>query len=620
VALNDIKERIKESPVSLVIGNYLALSKKGSNLEALCPFHSDSKPSLKVNDAKGMYKCFACGASGNAISFVMNLKNLEYVEALKEICSILGLPFEDPKDKRKNPKTEIALRVLDATQRIYLKFASLQSDTFNSFLEQRKLKPETAQLWGIGLAPAQNVLFQYLDKLEGETGNQARQLAKEIGLVKFNETRNSHFDFFRDRITFPIVDHSGTIKGFSCRSLGAQQNPKYLNSSESFIFSKSSILFGYYFAKAAIREQDQVILVEGNIDVIMMHQYGIKQTVGTMGTALSESSIRTLSNMTKNIYLALDSDAAGDLAMLRINAAFMAAEILPKFLSFAPYKDPDEFLLQEGGLALRERIEKAPIHIDTVINKLIPEKPPENTDIKLKILHQVFAHLLPMKEHLLATERIIDAAKRLNLRSDPATILEQYKKFLSTSKEKAPFAPLKPKNTSIEAEEPQTPLMESIPSPGIPMPETASLNRSEKLVLKELVAHPEFLTHPNLDEFLATIKHDEVKRLIHWLVKIYLEIDDSEFISIVQDELQTGGYSKEIFDVATEALFNDGTIYDEKVMTRLLKDYQKMLKLDQLKAKRKLLVEKQKTSETQTEVDSILTEISIIDKEILGLK
>jgi DNA primase len=339
-----------------------------------------------------------------------------------------------------------------------------------------------------------------------------------------------------------------------------------------------------------------------------------------MGTALSETSIRTLSNMTKNIYLALDSDAAGDLAMLRINAAFMAAEILPKFLSFAPYKDPDEFLLQEGGLALRERIEKAPIHIDTVINKLIPEKPPENTDIKLKILHQVFAHLLPMKEHLLATERIIDAAKRLNLRSDPATILEQYKKFISTSKEKAPFAPLKPKNTSIEAEEPQTPMLESILSHGIPMPETASLNRSEKLVLKELVAHPEFLTHPNLDEFLASIKHDEVKRLIHWLVKIYFEIDDSEFISIVQDELQTGGYSKEIFDVATEALFNDGTIYDEKVMTRLLKDYQKMLKLDQLKAKRKLLVEKQKTSETQTEVDSILTEISIIDKEILGLK
>lgn len=620
MAYEELKDRIKESPVSLVIGNYIPLTKRGTNLEAICPFHSDTKPSLKVNDAKGMYKCFACGAGGDAIKFVREYKNLEFVDALKEVCGILGLPFEDQKEKKKNPKLEMAFRVLNASVKLYKKVADQKPIPYTQFLEKRKLSLETVEKWQIGYSPGNNSLFHYLDSLPGADGNTARAVAKEIGIVRYNETKNSHYDFYRDRVMFPIHDHSGQIRGYSSRAVLPDQNPKYLNSGESFAFDKGSILFGFYFGKNAIRQSERVIIVEGNMDVIMMHQFGFQETVGTMGTALSDHSVRLLSNMTKTIYLAMDSDAAGKKAMDRINKDFLSHGILPRFLSFSPHKDPDEFLLAEGRLSLMERLEKAPIYLDQLIQEIFPSPLPENTDLKLNLLHHVFELVSPLKEHLSATERIINSAKSLGLRSDPATILESYKEFLSRQKEKITYKNERPRldvqEEKLEQEQLEARNLQETQRSQVSLP----LTKSQRLVLKEFLCHPEFLTHLTLDEFLATIGHDEVKRLIQWLGKIYLEIDDAEYVSIVQDELQYSGYSKEIVDIGTEALFQYGNKYNEKVLRRMIKDYQLMLRMDHLKQRRKDLVEKQKTSPSQEEVESLLNEISKLDKEIHHLK
>jgi DNA primase len=620
VAYEELKDRIKESPVSLVIGNYIALTKRGTNLEAVCPFHSDTKPSLKVNDAKGMYKCFACGAGGDAIKFVREYKHLEFVDALKEVCGILGLPFEDQKEKKKNPKIEMAFRVLNASVKLYKKVAEQKPTPYLEFLEKRKLSPETVERWQIGYSPGNNSLYHYLDSLPGADGNTARAVAKEIGIIRYHETKNSHYDFYRDRVMFPIHDHSGQIRGYSSRAVLPDQVPKYLNSGESFAFDKGSILFGFYFGKNAIRQADRVIVVEGNMDVIMMHQFGFQETVGTMGTALSDHSVRLLSNITKNIYLAMDSDAAGKKAMDRINKDFLSHGLLPRFLSFSPHKDPDEFLLAEGRLALMERMEKAPIYLDQLILERFPSPLPENTDLKLGILHHVFELVSPLKEHLSATERIINSAKNLGLRSDPLTILESYREFLSRQKDKITYKNERPRldiqEEKLEQEQLEAQNLQETQTSQVSLP----LTKSQRLVLKEFLCHPEFLTHLKLDEFLATIGHDEVKRLIQWLGKIYLEIDDAEYVSIVQDELQYSGYSKEIVDIGTEALFQYGNKYNEKVIRRMIKDYQLMLRMDDLKQRRKDLVEKQKTSPSQEEVQSLLNEISKLDKEIHHLK
>jgi DNA primase len=598
----------------------MSLNKKGANLEGLCPFHPDSKPSLKVNDAKGMFKCFVCGAGGDAITFVKDFTKVEFVDALKDIAGKLGLPFEEyQKEKKKNPRTEMAFRVLNASVKLYKRVSTQNPEHYTSFIEKRKLNEDSVEKFHIGYAPGNNALIKYLESIPEPDRDFAQQTAMDLGLVKYNEARDSYYDFYRERVMFPIHDHYGQIRGYSSRAVLVDQIPKYLNSGESFAFDKGSILFGYYFGKNHIRQLDQVIIVEGNMDVIMMHQFGFHQTVGTMGTALSDHSIRLLSNMTKNVFLGLDSDAAGKKAMHKINADFMHLGILPKHLSFDPAKDPDEFLLTEGRLALIERQEKAPILLDVLILEAIPEKISENLEEKLKALQRVFELLAPLKEHLAATERVVTVAKTLGLKSDSATILQQYREYLSRQKEKAYPTHEKAKivisEEEIEIEE-QKQNQERVTG----LQESGPLSKSEKVFIREIVCHPEFLTHPNRDEFLAYIGHNEVKRLFQWLVKIYFEIDEAEYVPIVQDELQAGGYSKEIKDIATDALFNYGNKYNEKVVQRMLKDYKVMLRMDQLRNKRRALVERQKTSHTQNEVDHLMVEISNLDKEISNLK
>jgi DNA primase len=621
VANEGLKERIKDSPISMVIGQFMSLNKKGANLEGLCPFHSDTKPSLKVNDAKGMYKCFVCGAGGDAISFVKDLKKVEYFEALKDCATILGLPYEEyQKDKKKNPRVEMAFRVLNASQKLYRKVAEAKPQPYVDFIEKRKLNQESVERFQIGYSPGNNAFRDYLTTIPDQDRELAQKVALEIGIVRHNEDRNSYYDFYRDRVMFPIHDHSGQIRGYSSRAILPDQNPKYLNSGESFAFDKKSILFGFFFGKNAIRSNDHVIIVEGNMDVIMMHQFGFTQTVGTMGTALSESSIKLLSNMTKNIFLGMDSDNAGKKAMARINADFMHLGLLPKVLSFEPAKDPDEFLLIEGRLALIERMERAPILVDVLIEEIIGEKIPDNLELKLNTLQRVFELVSPLREHLAASERVVDVAKKLGLKSDSGTILEDYKTYLSRQKEKPNPHFERPKleikeEILLELEE-EARNLQAQSEPLAPV----ALTKSERVVLKEILCHPEFLTHLKRDEFLATIGHPEVKKLVEWLVKIYQEIDDAEYVTIVQDELQYGGYSKELKDIGTEALFNFGNRYNDKVVTRMLKDYTLRLKLDHLKTKRKVLEEQQKTLHSQSEVNQVLSEISTLDREIHSLK
>lgn len=621
MSFGNLKDRIKESPISLVVSQFLPLKRSGSSLVGLCPFHPDSKPSMTVTDSKGLFKCFACGAGGDHIRFVMDYKKIEFIEALKECAQILGLPYDElNKEIKKDPRVEMAVRVLNASLKIYAKVAEAKPEPYVNFIENRKLNQESIDKFHIGYSPGNNAFFYYLDKIPGADGDFARKVAMEVGIVRYNEDRNSYYDFYRDRVMFPIHDHGGQVRGYSSRAVLPDQKPKYLNSGESFAFDKKAILFGFYFAKTSIRNNDRVILVEGNMDVIMMHQFGFNETVATMGTTLAEQSVRLLTNMTKNIYFGMDNDLAGKKAMQKYNADFLSMGVLPKLLSFAPSKDPDEFLLAEGRLALMERIEKAPILLDTLIAEVIPEKIPENTEVKLNALQRVFELVSPLKEHLSATERIVDAAKTLGLRSDSGTILEDYKTYLSRQKEKVHVpkvvAPtVEEKEIQLESEAEARNLQDQKKSL-----EPVPLMKSERLFLREILCHPEFLTHLNENEILALIGQDEVKKLVQWLVKIYREIDDSEYVAFIKDHILYGNYSKEIVEVGTDALQAHGNRLNDKVIERLLKDYKKALQMDLLKTKRKILVERQKSEPSQNEIDLILSEISKLDKEMLNLK
>ncbi|MBL7665844.1 MAG: DNA primase, partial [Bacteriovoracaceae bacterium] len=429
---SELKEQIKSAPISSVIGHYISLNKKGANYEALCPFHTDSHPSLKVNDNKGLFKCFACDTAGDHISFVEKYKRIDFKDAIKEIAGILGYATDDLDKEFSNPKQDLALRVLSATNKIYRKMVTEHSpEEFNKFITSRGLTIDVATQFSLGFAPKTNVLSQYLKTLPASQQKEAIKMAIEIGLIRKNETDADTFDTFRERILFPIWDQTGHVRGFGSRATQTYQKAKYLNSQESFIFNKRNILYGFHLAKNHIRERDQVILTEGYMDTITMHQFDFKNTVALMGIALSDYAIGLLKPLASQFVLALDSDNAGFKAMEKINESLLEKGILAKYLDFKPHKDPDEFLHKEGRLTLQKRLDEAPMFLDVIINQLIPENIPQVSDQKLVILNKVFQVLAPLKESLSATERVITTAKRLNFQSSADSIQQSYVTFLN---------------------------------------------------------------------------------------------------------------------------------------------------------------------------------------------
>lgn len=620
---SQLRDLIKAAPISQIVGHFLPLKRSGSSLVALCPFHADSKPSMNVNDKLGLWRCWPCDRGGDALTFVQDFKKVDFVEAMRMCAQILGLPEDElNRDRKKNPRLELAFRVLNFANKLYLNVAAKSPMHFQKFVESRGLSPESILEFQIGYAPGNNALMFQFDKIPTDQQDAAKQMARELNLVKISEGGRP-YDFYRDRVVFPIHDHAGQVRGFSCRAVLPDQVPKFLNSADSFVFHKASILFGYFLAKNHIRGADRAIVVEGNMDAVMMHQFGFKETVGTMGIALSESSLRLLANMTKNIYLGMDSDNAGMKAMVSINTAFMSVGILPRFISFAPAKDPDDFLRAHGRLALMERIEKAPRFIDHLLDQIIPTPIPETTDRKLQVMKAVFEALAPLKDHLEATERVVVAAKRLQIKTDESSLIDQYKQSLKSNE--APRREVKITPQIAETSEPEVSEAPSTQQDAVTTPlqgvEIPPLMAGEKNLLKTLMTHPECLANAQLHEILAYTSHPEVKELVPWLAKIYLEIDEQEYVSILSDEVFSEKYGREVKAIAAEALENHKLEpLNEKVMTRLLQDLKLRMQFEQLREKRREFTDLQKNCQTQEEVVFYMQEITKIDRELQQLK
>ena len=615
-SLDEAKQIIKDTPISSVINYYLPLNKKGANYEGLCPFHGDSHPSLKVNDNEGMYKCFVCGVGGDAIGFVKDFKKIDYVEAVKDIASNLGVTVELTEKKKLNPKFELGFRVMNAAYRLYKKVVEeKRPENFKKFLAERKISEETVQNFGIGYAPATNAFFHYLQSLPAPTKDKAIALALEIGIIK--EGKWGPYDFYRDRVMFPIFDHSGQVRGFSSRDVLPDQLPKYLNSGESFLFDKGNILYGFHLARNHIRSKDAVIIVEGQMDVVSMHQYGFNYTVGASGIAVSQKSARLLTHMAKNIYLGLDSDNAGLTAMERIQAEFMQFKVLPKVIDYSPAKDPDDFLKEFGRIKLQERIDNAPLFIDFLFDKKFAEAKPQTTDQRLFFLNNVFSWLAPLGPELVARELAIGFAKKLGLQSSSDDITHAFNQFLSDNKpiQAAQVLPHEETPMFIQEDTPEAEAPEHEEILNIPVP------KAEKILLDKIVTHPETLSHSEMSEILDLVYHFEVKRLVQWLKNIYLEIDDTDYADVILRYVNTQNFSNEINHIVGNALYNHtGLRLNDKVVDKLMKDIIFKLKENRLKNKREKLKEQQKNAVSEEDAATILEEIQKVQIEINQLR
>ncbi|MCK6594546.1 MAG: DNA primase [Bacteriovoracaceae bacterium] len=630
MSLEDLKNRIKSDlPISTIIGQYLALHRQGSGLVAICPFHDDTKPSMNVNDSRGMYKCFACNAGGDAITFVQKYQKLEFIEALKEICQKNGINFDAYKEeKRQNPKMEMAKRILSLATRLYRETAKSKAyPHYNEFIIKRAILDESATTFSLGYAPSKNALTEYLKTITDEKDRKfARDIALEIGIIKKDRNNPEEtYDTFRDRIMFPIWDSLGVVIGFTSRAVREGQIPKYLNSTDSLLFNKGNLLYGFHLAKSHIREKDAAIVVEGNMDQLALYQYGFKNAVAIQGTALGEQALQRLIGLTKNIYIALDNDAPGYKAAERMNNQLLEKGIIGLYVNYDPVKDADEFLKAEGGIKLQERLDNARPMVDVILDKIFPEKVPELVNRKLDVLNKAFEVVKPLGTNLEATERLINFAKRLGLTSDAGQIRKSYEDYLAKNKTKPrEFAKAPVQHTENESEtldENLTNDAEFLSVKTFVEPIKPVQLNSERLLLQELVQNPHAFSSPLVSEILDLLPSDEVKKYITRLKRLVYEIDEGEYSSMVSNLMSNEEVPLEIKEIVSSALYQyKPRNIDEKVLSRLFFDLKIKIKAEILIKQKEDLKKQQDQFQTELELNELLSKIGHIEKELQVLK
>ncbi|MBO4980911.1 MAG: DNA primase [Lachnospiraceae bacterium] len=347
--------RMKNDIVDVVSG-YVKLQKKGSSHWGLCPFHNEKSPSFSVSGAKQMYHCFGCGAGGNVFTFVMNYENFTFPEAVKALADRAGVKLPEmeytPEMKQRADRRSRLLEVnKEAAKYFYYQLRTPHGEVGQKYLQKRALTEETMHRFGLGYAGKNGALLvEYLRKKGFED-----DLIKEAGLATFSE-KNGLLSQFWNRVMFPIQDINNRVIGFGGRVMGDGE-PKYLNSPETPVFDKRRNLYGLNFARTA--RSGNIILCEGYMDVIAMHQAGFTQAVASLGTAFTVEQAALLHRYTENVLLAYDSDGAGVKAALRGIGILREVGLTGKVINMKPYKDPDEFIKNLGREAFQERIDKA---------------------------------------------------------------------------------------------------------------------------------------------------------------------------------------------------------------------------------------------------------------------
>lgn len=351
-----IEEVRTKNDIVDVVSGYVKLQKKGSSFWGLCPFHNEKSPSFSVSGDKQMYHCFGCGAGGNVFTFVMNYENYTFPEAVRYLAERAGVTLpqeEQSEDMRRRAGRRARLLEVnkEAAKFFYYQLRTPQGETGYRYLKNRELSDETMQHFGLGYAGKSGAyLIQYLRKKGFED-----ELIKEAGLANFSE-KSGLLSQFWNRVMFPIQDINHRVIGFGGRVMGDGE-PKYLNSPETPVFDKRRNLYGLNFARTA--RSGNIILCEGYMDVIAMHQAGFPQAVASLGTAFTSEQASLLHRYTDNVLLAYDSDGAGVKAALRGIGILREAGLAGKIINMHPYKDPDEFMKNLGKEAFLERIAQA---------------------------------------------------------------------------------------------------------------------------------------------------------------------------------------------------------------------------------------------------------------------
>ncbi len=436
--ISEIKNRLD---IVEVVSEQVILKKNGSHYWGLCPFHKEKTPSFSVNPQLGIYKCFGCGEGGDALSFIMKTKNMEFMDVIKELAQKYGIemPVNFKKSEgSKDLKSQMMLACEKAAifyHDFLVNHKSEEIKTALEYLTNRSISGEIIDKFTLGLAPKSfTTLYDILKK------DFSDEVLEKAGLVLKSKEGRGYIDRFRGRIIIPIRNENGDYVAFGARALTSEQSPKYLNSSDSLIYNKSKLLYGLYTAKDAIKDEDGVILMEGYFDVISAQAHGVENVVGVCGTALTSDHIKLLSRYTKSrrIYLSFDTDSAGQKATDRgatiIREAFEGLGNIKQFdesyistsqdrysceirvVSPPEGKDPDEFIRTVGAETFKQIVKNAPLLIDFQINNFLKHKKEYKTpQEKLQYVKSFIPVLLEINNEIIRSEYVKMVADAINV-------------------------------------------------------------------------------------------------------------------------------------------------------------------------------------------------------------
>lgn len=448
--IQQIKERLD---IVEVVSEQVVLKKRGNNYWGLCPFHKDKNPSFCVTPHMGIYKCFSCGEAGDALKFLMKTRNVEFKDLIIELADKFGLEVPHTHKNSEGSTKELKAQMLKATEiatefyhDLLLRNKDSNANMALDYLTKRGIGADIIKKYHIGIAPkAYTALY---DELRKDFSN---EVLEKAGLV-LKSDKGGYIDRFRNRVIIPIQNENGKFVAFGARALEKDQNPKYLNSSDSLIYNKSRLLYGLYTAKEAIKHEDSVILMEGYFDVISSQAHGIENCVASCGTSLTPDHVKLLSRYTKSrrIYLSFDTDSAGQKATARgasiIKEVFAGLGNVKQFdESYLPSsddkyaceirviappegKDPDEFVRSVGADAYKMYMENAPLFIDFQIDSILKNKDKFTTpQEKAQFISTLIPILVEIKNKIIRAEYADMIAQSLGI--VPEAIMSEIRSY-----------------------------------------------------------------------------------------------------------------------------------------------------------------------------------------------
>ncbi len=423
-------ERVKQqADIVRVIGEYVRLKKSGQNFTGLCPFHAEKSPSFAVHPVKQIYHCFGCGVGGDVFKFVMEVDKVAFPEAIRIVAEKCGIAIPRPKERspeerKENQQRTLLVEMHREAQTFFVQQlgGTLEGKAARAYLEDRGLDKDAIARFGIGYAPSGgDALLRFLKSKYKEP------LLIESGLVSRDQSGGTRmFDRFRRRITFPIANESGKIVAFGCRALGDDQ-PKYLNSPETPIYSKSNLLYHLDRAKEALRRSDFAVLVEGYMDAIAVARAGISNVVASCGTSLAEPQIKLLSRFTKRVIVNYDPDTAGQIATERSISLLLENDFEVRVLAlpamnltsgdgtkYSKNADPDLYIREMGVEAYTKLLKEAPPYVDYLIGRA------RHMDLstgegKLRAVNYLLPYVQKIPNRLLRSEWATRIAQQLRL-------------------------------------------------------------------------------------------------------------------------------------------------------------------------------------------------------------